>query len=111
MHGVTFSSFISSDSGADELAAWRAEFEPNTSGLVHIMTKEEILHVLDGDLAVDIDQEHFTARHGDAVLIPAGARFRASNETGDPARAWIVTLIGMQASMGSGDAISPPWAQ
>lgn len=111
MHGVTFNSYASTSSGAAELAAWQAEFEPNTPGLEHTMTKEEILHVLDGVLEVDIDEQHYTARRGDAVLVPSGAQFRVSNDSAEPARAWVVTSLGMQASMGSGEAVSPPWAQ
>jgi len=46
------------------------------------------------------------------VLVPAGARFRASNTGADPATAWVTTQLGMRARMdGSGETLIPPWAE
>lgn len=112
MHGVTFTSFAAGASGATSLAAWRADFAPGTPGRTHTMDREEILYIVDGALAVEIDDERFTARPGDAVLVPAGAAFRISNDGDEKARAWVTTTLGMTARMdGSGDRITPPWAQ
>jgi quercetin dioxygenase-like cupin family protein len=112
LQGVTFNSFISSQTGATQLAAWRADFPPATSGAAHTMTEEEVLHVLAGALDVEIDDERFTAQAGDAILVPAGARFRLSNSTTAPAQAWVTTRLGMTAVMhGSGQHVVPPWAQ
>ncbi|TWP33302.1 cupin domain-containing protein [Leekyejoonella antrihumi] len=111
-HGVTFHSYASSATGASRLAAWRADFSPNTPGRLHTMSDEEVLHVLDGALDVEIDEAHFVARTGDAVLVPRGASLRVSNNTTQPARAWVTTALGMTATMsGSAQPISPPWAQ
>lgn len=111
MHGVAFHSFVSSSTGARELAAWRADFDPHTPGTAHTMNHEEVLHVLTGQLEVEVDDSHFTATSGDAVLVPAGAHFRVSNETYSSASAWVVTTLGMRATMPDGEAITPPWAQ
>ena len=75
------------------------------------MTEEEVLHVLEGELDNEIAEQAFTAGAGDAVLVPAGAQFRVSNSSDLPARAWVVTTLGMNAEMLSGEALSPPWAQ
>ena len=112
LHGVTFTSFAASASGAAQLGAWRADFGPRTSGQPHRMSCEEVLFVLDGSLDIEIDDERFTAQPGDAVLVPAGARFRVSNHGAGPARAWVTTQLGMSATMdGSGETLTPPWAE
>jgi mannose-6-phosphate isomerase-like protein (cupin superfamily) len=76
------------------------------------MSTEEVLRVLVGALAFEVDDERFIARPGEAVIVPAGARFRVSNDTDEHALAWIVTPIGMTALMlDSNERFSPPWAQ
>lgn len=110
-HGVVFNSFASSATGAQRLGVWRADFSPQTPGLAHTMTEEEVLHVLEGELDNEIAEQAFTAGAGDAVLVPAGAQFRVSNSSDLPARAWVVTTLGMNAEMLSGEELSPPWAQ
>ncbi len=76
------------------------------------MTAEEVLHVLTGALDVEVGDEEFTARSGDAVLVPAGTHLRVSNNGDDPAQAWVTTTLGMNAVMGTGDQrVAPPWAQ
>lgn len=111
MHGVTFSSYAASATGARTLAAWRADFAPHTPGQPHTMTEEEVLHVLDGRLEVELDDERFTAVAGDTVLVPEATMFRITNDTSDPASAWVTSLIGMRATMRDGEAVEPPWAQ
>lgn len=112
LHGVTFRSFAASHSGAAHLAAWHAEFPPSTVGTAHSMTEEEVLHVLRGRLAVELGPDSFTADAGDAVLIPAGTRFRVSNNADAPAEAWVTTTVGMNAVMDSdGARVALPWAQ
>lgn len=112
MHGVTFTSYASSATGAGTVAAWRADFAPQTPGRPHTMTHEEVLYVLTGELAVELGEQEFTARAGDAVVVPAGVVFRVSNEEAKPAHAWVTTSIGMRAAMQpSGEEVVPPWAQ
>lgn len=113
LHGVTFNSFAAGLAGAQALAAWRADFAPETPGQAHVMTSEEVLYVISGSLDIEVDDESFTAAMGDAVLVPSGSVFRISNSTQHPASAWATSLIGMRVSMqaGEGDQIAPPWAQ
>ncbi len=112
IHGVEFTSFVSSSTGSTSLAAWRADFRPWTPGHAHTMSREEVLYVVDGVLDVEIDEEGFAAVAGDAVLVHAGATFRVSNSSGRPASAWVTTTLGMTATMlDSGAHLVPPWAQ
>lgn len=112
MHGVTFSSYARTESGSRQLAGWSVRFESQTPGQPHCMSHEEVLYVLSGRLDVRIDHDDFEAGSGDVVLVPAGASFCVSNNTDDPARAWVVTTIGMTATMtADGTQITPPWAQ
>lgn len=110
-HGVTFTSFVSSATGAASLGAWRADFAPQTPGLAHSMDEEEVLHVLSGRLDIEIDDDAFVVGQGETVFVPAGARFRVSNATAASARAWVVTRLGMTATMEGGETLCPPWAR
>ncbi|GAA3836418.1 cupin domain-containing protein [Brevibacterium ammoniilyticum] len=110
-HGVTFTSFAGSATGAESLGAWRADFAPRTPGLAHTMSEEEVLHVLTGTLDIELAEDSFTVVAGEAVIVPAGERFRVSNETDEPAQAWVVTPLGMTATLETGEAMTPPWAQ
>lgn len=112
MQGVTFNSFITSANGGNRLAGWRTDFPSHTPGARHSMSEEETLYLLSGNLDVEIDEERFVAKAGDAILVPAGALFKIGNSTSEPAQAWVTTSVGMRATMHpSGDEIAPPWAQ
>jgi quercetin dioxygenase-like cupin family protein len=112
IHGVTFHSYASGASGANEMGGWRADFAPHTPGQPHRMSHEELLYILDGSLEVEVDDEHFVADSGDAVVVPAGARFRVSNTGAEPAQAWVTTRLGMTAEMEVDCRhLAPPWAQ
>ncbi len=111
-HGVQFTSHVSTAAGSESLAAWRADFAPDTPGQAHTMSREEILYVLGGELDVEIGENEFRASTGDAVLVPAHTPFRVSNISDAPASAWVTTTVGMTATMlDSGDEFAPPWAQ
>jgi quercetin dioxygenase-like cupin family protein len=112
LHGTEFHSYASSRSGAAELGGWRADFAPHTPGQAHSMSREELILVLAGALDVELGQERFTARQGDAILVPAGSLFRVSNNADRAAQAWVVTTLGMTATMARDQQlVTPPWAQ
>lgn len=110
LHDVTFTSFASTASGAADIAAWRVDVPPDTPGQPHTMSCEEVLHVLSGQLHAEIDGESHVVPAGDALLVPPGAVLRIGTGP-EPASAWVTTLIGMTASMSSGEQVTPPWAQ
>jgi quercetin dioxygenase-like cupin family protein len=112
VHGVTFRSFVRSATGSTQLAAWRAEFAPRTPGRPHRMSTEEILHVLEGELHVDVDGDAVDVAAGEAVAVPPGALLTVDNRRDEPAAAWVTTPLGMTATMeADGSALTPPWAQ
>ncbi|WP_349898251.1 cupin domain-containing protein [Parafrigoribacterium soli] len=112
IHGVTFHSFVRTATGAHQLGAWQAEFAPHTPGVPHRMSVEEVFRVLSGRLIIAVDDEHAEVSAGGVVTVPAGSRFQVSNETDEPASAWIVTPLGMRFVVeGDTSAVSPPWAQ
>ena len=84
MHGTSFTSYASPAHGSRELCAWRIEIPGGTEGVPHHVSREEVLYVLSGTLRVSVDGEAADAAAGDVVLVPAGARFGASNLAAEP---------------------------
>ena len=110
LHGVTFHSFAAGRNGCHEHRGL-ARGLPRTP-------RHCAQHDCGGDPASSPapwtskvgDGVH--PRVGDAVLVPAGTRFRVSNNGDDPAQAWVTTTLGMNAVLGDGDQrVAPPWAQ
>ncbi|MFF7332078.1 cupin domain-containing protein [Streptomyces sp. NPDC090306] len=110
MHGVRFVSYAHPRSGSRELCAWRGEIPAGTTGPVHTVGREEILHVLDGELAVTLDgrPEHVAA--GDTLIVNAGTAFGIGNPGTAPAAFWVTTPVGLTAELADGTVLSPPWA-
>ena len=111
MHGTSFTSFASPARGSRELCAWRIEIPGGTEGVPHHVSREEVLYVLDGILRVTLDGESKDAGPGDVVLVPAGARFGASNLAAEPATAWVTTTAGFAGVLPDGSWFTPPWTR
>jgi mannose-6-phosphate isomerase-like protein (cupin superfamily) len=112
VHDVRFHSFHRGDRGSEQLAAWRADFPPDTPGQAHTMDAEEVPFVLEGRLEARIGDQIVTVRSGQSVRVPAGREFCASTADGEGASCWVVTRRGMRATMSdSGAEMAPPWAQ
>src|ERR1700733_9760798 len=111
MHGTSFTSFASPARGSRELCAWRIEIPGGTEGVPHHVSREEVLYVLDGILRVTLDGESEDAGPGDVVLVPAGARFGASNLATEPATAWVTTTAGFPGALPDGSWFTPPWTR
>lgn len=110
MHGSTFTSFVAPSLGSEQLCAWRLDVPPDSSGVEHRVTHEEVLLVLAGELRASVDGEPAIAAEGDVVLVPAGGLLRV--DTGAVgATAWVVTSAGLQAVTADGQRISPPWVR
>lgn len=110
MHNARFTSFATPATGSAELAAWMVEIQARSEGEAHTVTREEILHILEGELHVSLDGERAVARPGDTVIVPAGARFGADNPGERPVQAWVTTSLGLKAKLDDGTVITPPWA-
>ncbi|HEY8046957.1 MAG TPA: cupin domain-containing protein [Streptosporangiaceae bacterium] len=111
MHGTSFTSYASPAHGSRELCAWRIEIPGGTEGVPHHVSREEVLYVLSGTLRVNVDGEAGDAAAGDVVLVPAGARFGASNLAADPATAWVTTTVGFAGVLPDGSWFTPPWTR
>ena len=111
MHGTSFTSYASPARGSRELCAWRIEIPGGTEGVPHHVSREEVLYVLDGILRVTLDGESEDAGPGDVVLVPAGARFGASNLATEPATAWVTTRAGFAGVLPDGSWFTPPWTR
>jgi mannose-6-phosphate isomerase-like protein (cupin superfamily) len=111
MHGTSFTSYASPARGSRELCAWRIEIPGGTEGVPHHVSREEVLYVLSGMLRVTLDGETEEAGPGDVVLVPAGARFGASNLAAEPATAWVTTSAGFAGVLPDGSWFTPPWTR
>ena len=111
LHGATFTSYVAPSAGSRELCGWRLDVPPGTEGVTHRVSREEILLLLSGDLAVTLDGVPGALAAGDAALVPAGARLRVDNPGDAPAAVWVTTSVGLQAELADGSVISPPWVR
>ena len=111
MHGTSFTSYASPARGSRELCAWRVEIPGRTDGVPHHVSREEVLYILGGTLRVTVDGETADAAAGDVVLVPAGARFGASNQADGPATAWVTTTVGFAGVLPDGSWFTPPWTR
>ena len=111
MHGTSFTSYASPERGSRELCAWRIEIPGGTEGVPHHVSREEVLYVLSGTLRVSVNGETEDAAAGDVVLVPAGARFGASNLAAGPVTAWVTTTVGFAGVLPDGSWFTPPWTR
>ncbi len=109
-HGSRFSSYVAPSRGSSELCAWRLDVPADVEGVAHRPNREEVLLVLDGELWITLDGVHTELRRGDVALIPENSELRVdAGPLG--ATAWVTTTPGLEAVMGDGSRMIPPWAQ
>ncbi|MGW5253942.1 cupin domain-containing protein [Streptomyces sp. NPDC004012] len=110
MHGARFVSYAAPRTGSKELCAWRTEIPAGTEGPVHTVTREEILHVLGGELLVTLDGRTERITAGDTVIVNSGTALGVQNPTDEVAVFWVTTSVGLEAELADGTRIAPPWA-
>ncbi|MFV0136867.1 cupin domain-containing protein [Streptomyces sp. HMX87] len=110
IHGARFLSYAAPRTGSRELAAWRGEIPAGTRAPAHTVSREEILHLLDGELLITLDgrTEHVTA--GDTVIVGSGATLAVENPADRTAVTWVTTSVGLEAELADGTRLTPPWA-
>ncbi|WP_344387842.1 cupin domain-containing protein [Streptomyces vastus] len=110
IHGARFVSYATPRTGSKELCAWRGEIPAGTKAPAHTVNREEIFHLLEGELLITLDgcTEHIAP--GDTVIINPGATLRVENPTDRTAVSWVTTSIGLEAALADGSRITPPWA-
>ncbi|KUN20720.1 cupin [Streptomyces antibioticus] len=110
IHGARFVSFATPLSGSKELCAWRGEIPAGTKAPAHTVNREEILHLLAGELLITLDGDTHRVTAGDTVIVNPGATLSVENPTDDTAVTWVTTSIGLSAELADGTVITPPWA-
>ncbi|SNX57344.1 quercetin dioxygenase-like cupin family protein [Streptomyces sp. TLI_55] len=110
IHGARFVSFATPLSGSKELCAWRGEIPAGTKAPAHTVNREEILHLLAGELLITLDGDTHRVTAGDTVIVNPGATLSVENPTDDTAVTWVTTSIGLSATMADGTVITPPWS-
>lgn len=109
VHGSTFDSYVAPSRYESQLCAWQVEVPADLQGAAHRPTRDEVIRVLTGELVVTLEGETASLRAGDVVLVPAGSELRLSGSA-DGGTAWVSTTPGLEAEMGDGSRIRPPWA-
>ncbi|MEU2286351.1 cupin domain-containing protein [Streptomyces sp. NPDC013178] len=110
IHGARFVSYATPLTGSRELCAWRGEIPAGTKAPAHTVNREEILHVLIGELDVTLDGRTERIGAGDTLVVNAGATLSVENPTGHTALTWVTTSVGLEAELADGTRITPPWA-
>ncbi|WP_316754740.1 cupin domain-containing protein [Streptomyces herbicida] len=110
IHGARFVSYATPLAGSKELCAWRGEIPAGTEAPAHTVTREEIFHLLVGDLLITLDGRSERIGAGDTVIINPGTAFAVENPTDHTAISWVTTSIGLEAELADGTRITPPWA-
>jgi quercetin dioxygenase-like cupin family protein len=110
IHGARFVSYATPRTGSRELAAWRGEIPPGTKAPAHTVTREEILHLLSGELLVTLDGRTDRVAAGDTLIVNAGVTLTVENPAAETAVTWVATSLGLEAELADGTRIVPPWA-
>jgi len=110
IHGVRFVSHATPRTGSKELCAWRGEIPAGTKAPAHTVNREEIFHLLSGELLMTLDGRTERITAGDTAIINPGATLAIENPTSEVAVSWVTTSIGLEAELADGTRITPPWA-
>jgi mannose-6-phosphate isomerase-like protein (cupin superfamily) len=77
--GVLTRMRTSAHNGAAQICMFEQWCEPGHGAPTHLHAVEEVLHVLDGQADVWIDDEHATLTSGQLTIVPAGRKHGFSN--------------------------------
>jgi quercetin dioxygenase-like cupin family protein len=109
LHDVRFSPIASPGRGARETAIWRAVVTPHTTGVLHHMTREEIILCVSGTGLVRLGGEDHTLAPGDAFAVPAFTDFQLEAAGDIPFEAVVVLPAGGRGVIGK-EPFTPPWS-
>ncbi|WCN06576.1 cupin domain-containing protein [Streptomyces sp. M92] len=110
IHGTRFVSYAAPRTGGEELCAWRGEIPAGTKAPAHTVSREEVFHLLTGELLVTLDGRTERVTAGDTVIVNAGTEFAVENPTDRTATSWVTTSVGLTAELADGTVLTPPWA-
>ncbi|MFJ5968822.1 cupin domain-containing protein [Streptomyces sp. NPDC093060] len=110
IHGARFVSYATPLTGSKELCAWRGEIPAGTRAPAHTVNREEIFHLLIGELLITLDGRTERISAGDTVIVNPGATLAVENPTDHTAVSWVTTSVGLTAELDDGTVLTPPWA-
>ncbi|GAA2508765.1 cupin domain-containing protein [Streptomyces longisporus] len=110
IHGARFVSYATPLTGSKELCAWRGEIPAGTKAPVHTVSREEVFHLLIGELLITLDGRTERITAGDTVIVNPGATLGVENPTDQTAISWVTTSVGLEAVLADGTRLTPPWA-
>ena len=108
--GVRFTPVASPSRGSSETGIWRARLEPGQEGVLHHMTREEIIVAVQGQGTVTVGADAHVLRPGDAFAVPAFIDFKLDCAGDTPFEAMVVLPVGGRGVIGSGPSFVPPWS-
>jgi quercetin dioxygenase-like cupin family protein len=107
-HGVRFSSYVRPSRGSDQLCAWRVDVPAGLDGTPHRPSREEVICCLEGELTITVDGAKHSLHAGDAAYVPSGSEICLDGGP-EGGAAWTTSLAGLEATMGDGSKLRPPW--
>jgi mannose-6-phosphate isomerase-like protein (cupin superfamily) len=110
INGVRFFPIASPSRGSTETALWRAVVQPGLPGVVHHMTREEIIVAVAGEGVVTIGDTRERLAPGDAFAVPAFTDFRLESGGDTPFEAVVALPVGGRAVVGTQPSFFPPWS-
>lgn len=108
--GLTVVGLASPKRGASETCVWQITVAPNTGGVPHRVTREEVFVAVSGTAKARLDGVDHELCAGDALLVPPDTQFALSNPSGEPFEAVVSFPVGGKAVTGDG-TFTPPWAE
>ncbi|MFG6485848.1 cupin domain-containing protein [Roseateles sp. BYS78W] len=111
LHGASFTSLAAPSRGATETAVWVTTLPPNSVGVPHRLTREEVFVALEGTATATVDGQAYAMTPGCALVVPAQAELKLDNPHDAPFRTVAVLPVGGQAIVGDKPPFTPPWAQ
>ena len=110
MPGVRFAPIASPSRGSRESAMWRARVTPHTIGVLHHMTREEIILAVAGEGVIRIGDETHALSPGDAFAVPAFTDFRLEAAGDTPFEAVVVLPVGGRGVIEGEPSFTPLWS-
>ena len=108
--GVRFTEVASPSRGTSEMAVWRSRVAPGKAGLVHHMTREEVIVAVRGEGRVRIGEEEHRLAPGDVFAVPAFVDFALECVGEVPFEAMVVLPVGGRAVIDGQPSFQPPWS-
>jgi quercetin dioxygenase-like cupin family protein len=92
-----------------DVAVWRTEMPAGSSGPLHTVDTDQVVVVVEGRLAAEVDGRGCQVPAGDSLVLPAGAQRRLTAE--DDVVTLTASTPAATARVGEGDPVPVPWTR